>query len=171
MTTTRDRRARRERREYEAATRLWKGVWRRKSLRRLAGTDLLAKLVGDSLGESSSPLDRREVDEREPTTLLSCSSTSPLQASTQPVMQSLRSLTASFSRLAVAPFLRPSLPSPAFFRPSPSTSSSPFSTSSALSATLNQVTRGARKPIRRQPRTPALAGCYQKKGVCSKGGF
>lgn len=47
--------------------------------------------------------------------------------------------------------------------------SSPFSTSSIILATLNQVTRGARKPIRRNPRTPALQGCYQKKGVCSKG--
>ncbi|KAM0788787.1 30S ribosomal protein S12 [Microbotryomycetes sp. NB124-2] len=44
----------------------------------------------------------------------------------------------------------------------------PFSTSRPASATLNQVTRGARKPIKRQPKTPALQGCYQKKGVCSK---
>ncbi|KAK4056604.1 hypothetical protein OIO90_002452 [Microbotryomycetes sp. JL221] len=43
-----------------------------------------------------------------------------------------------------------------------------FSTSRTCSATLNQVTRGARKPIKRQPKTPALQGCYQKKGVCSK---
>ncbi|GAA5850334.1 hypothetical protein JCM9279_006536 [Rhodotorula babjevae] len=43
-----------------------------------------------------------------------------------------------------------------------------FSTSSPAQATLNQVTRGARKPVRRQNKTPALEGCYQKKGVCSK---
>ncbi|GAA5883849.1 hypothetical protein JCM16303_007413 [Sporobolomyces ruberrimus] len=43
-----------------------------------------------------------------------------------------------------------------------------FSTSRTVQATLNQVTRGARKPIRRQVKTPALQGCYQKKGVCSK---
>ena len=59
----------------------------------------------------------------------------------------------------------------------PSSSSSPlprlgsprlFSTSTPAQATLNQVTRGARKPVRRQNKTPALEGCYQKKGVCSK---
>ncbi|KAM0745746.1 ribosomal protein S12 [Meredithblackwellia eburnea MCA 4105] len=43
-----------------------------------------------------------------------------------------------------------------------------FSASPASQATLNQVTRGARKPVKRQPKTPALQGCYQKKGVCSK---
>lgn len=43
-----------------------------------------------------------------------------------------------------------------------------LSTTRPVQATLNQVTRGARKPIKRQARTPALQGSYQKKGVCSK---
>lgn len=50
----------------------------------------------------------------------------------------------------------------------PSSSSKLFSTSSPAPATLNQVTRGARKPIRRKSARPALEGCQQKKGVCSK---
>ncbi|GAA5822138.1 hypothetical protein JCM11251_004869 [Rhodosporidiobolus azoricus] len=82
------------------------------------------------------------------------------------------SLTASLARLSVS--ARPALSRP-LLRASPiaSTSSSlllprAFSTSSPASATLNQVTRGARKPVRRQNKTPALEGSYQKKGVCSK---
>ncbi|GJN89608.1 hypothetical protein Rhopal_002595-T1 [Rhodotorula paludigena] len=50
----------------------------------------------------------------------------------------------------------------------PSPPSHAFSTSSAAHATLNQVTRGARKPVPRPVKTPALEGSYQKKGVCSK---
>ncbi|GAA5971757.1 hypothetical protein JCM11641_001500 [Rhodosporidiobolus odoratus] len=79
------------------------------------------------------------------------------------------SLTASLARLTLS--ARPTLARPLLRASAPiaSTSSSRlFSTSSPVSATLNQVTRGARKPIRRQNKTPALEGCYQKKGVCSK---
>ncbi|KAK4702405.1 small subunit ribosomal protein S12, partial [Phenoliferia sp. Uapishka_3] len=81
---------------------------------------------------------------------------------------SLSSLTTSISRLSIRPSTFAFSP-----RPSPSTSSllpttRAFSSSPSTLATLNQVTRGARKPIRRQPKTPALQGCYQKKGVCSK---
>ncbi|KAF0552020.1 30S ribosomal protein S12 [Gigaspora margarita] len=35
-------------------------------------------------------------------------------------------------------------------------------------ATLNQVIRGMRKTKRKLSKSPALEGCYQKKGVCSK---
>ena len=43
-----------------------------------------------------------------------------------------------------------------------------FSSSPAASATLNQVSRGARKPVRRKTASPALEHCPQKKGVCTK---
>ncbi|GAA5854624.1 hypothetical protein JCM8547_004916 [Rhodosporidiobolus lusitaniae] len=79
------------------------------------------------------------------------------------------SLAASLGRLTLS--ARPALPQPLFRAASPlaSTSSArPFSSSFPVSATLNQVTRGARKPVRRQNKTPALEGSYQKKGVCSK---
>jgi len=85
----------------------------------------------------------------------------------------LASLASSLARLTIS-----SRPTPSLRLPIPSSSSSfpsllhqrtsPFSTSRPAQATLNQVTRGARKPIRRQNKTPALQGCYQKKGVCSK---
>ncbi|GAA6058877.1 hypothetical protein JCM10212_002821 [Sporobolomyces blumeae] len=82
------------------------------------------------------------------------------------------SLASALNRLA----LTSSRPTPCLRIPTPSSSSlvsslaslRSFSTSRPAEATLNQVTRGARKPIRRQNKTPALQGCYQKKGVCSK---
>ncbi|GAA5937476.1 mitochondrial 37S ribosomal protein uS12m MRPS12 [Sporobolomyces koalae] len=85
----------------------------------------------------------------------------------------MSSLATSLARLTLA-----SRPTPSLRLPIASCSSSSrslvqprtaaFSTSRPALATLNQVTRGARKPIRRQNKTPALQGCYQKKGVCSK---
>ncbi|GAA5986997.1 hypothetical protein JCM10908_000986 [Rhodotorula pacifica] len=93
------------------------------------------------------------------------------------------SLAASFARLSV--HARPSVAQP-LARAVSAPSSSPFASTSRLrlphlaaaerafstsrpaAATLNQVTRGARKPISRQNKTPALEGCFQKKGVCSK---
>ncbi|KAL7341733.1 hypothetical protein BJY59DRAFT_719876 [Rhodotorula toruloides] len=88
------------------------------------------------------------------------------------------SLAASFARLTVA--ARPALARPSL-RSAVAASSSPplastsrvqlqhaFSTSRPAQATLNQVTRGCRKPKKRGVKTPALQGCYQKKGVCSK---
>jgi small subunit ribosomal protein S12 len=93
------------------------------------------------------------------------------------------SLAASFARLSVQarpavarPLARavavPSSPPPPFASTSrlqlPQAERRAFSTSSPRSATLNQVTRGARKPVSRQNKTPALEGCFQKKGVCSK---
>ncbi|GAA5836323.1 hypothetical protein JCM3766R1_003489 [Sporobolomyces carnicolor] len=86
----------------------------------------------------------------------------------------LASLASSFARLTVSSrpptFLRAPLASSSRSLPSLAGphSAAPFSTSRPVEATLNQVTRGARKPIRRQNKTPALQGCYQKKGVCSK---
>ncbi|GAA5872137.1 hypothetical protein JCM1840_006330 [Sporobolomyces johnsonii] len=83
----------------------------------------------------------------------------------------LASLASSLARLTLrtrptpaTPFLRrpSSIPSPSLLQ------RHAFSTSRPASATLNQVTRGARKTIRRKTKTPALEGCYQKKGVCSK---
>ncbi|SCV70851.1 BQ2448_3613 [Microbotryum intermedium] len=53
-------------------------------------------------------------------------------------------------------------------RAPPSSSCRTFSSCSPLQATLNQVTRGARKSVRRPTSTPALQGAYQRKGVCSK---
>lgn len=47
-------------------------------------------------------------------------------------------------------------------------STAAFSTSAPTLATLNQVTRGARTGKSRPSSTPALEGCYQKKGVCAK---
>ncbi|GAA6004864.1 hypothetical protein JCM10207_008432 [Rhodosporidiobolus poonsookiae] len=79
------------------------------------------------------------------------------------------SLAASFARLSVS--ARPAAPRALPFASTSSfrlPSSHSFSTSSPRPATLNQVTRGARKPVQRQNKTPALEGCYQKKGVCSK---
>ena len=38
----------------------------------------------------------------------------------------------------------------------------------ASMATLNQVIRGCRKPRVKKPRSPALDGCPQKRGVCLK---
>ncbi|GAA5953507.1 hypothetical protein JCM3765_005058 [Sporobolomyces pararoseus] len=82
------------------------------------------------------------------------------------LVSSLRSLT-----LSSRPTLSSRFPVPSSSRSIPSLlqpHSASFSTSRPAQATLNQVTRGARKPIRRQNKTPALQGCYQKKGVCSK---
>ncbi|GAA6010004.1 hypothetical protein JCM11491_005824 [Sporobolomyces phaffii] len=85
----------------------------------------------------------------------------------------ITSLATSLARLTLssrpAPSLRLPVASssrsiPSLVRPA----AAAFSTSRPAAATLNQVTRGARKPIRRQNKTPALQGCYQKKGVCSK---
>lgn len=88
------------------------------------------------------------------------------------------SLAASFARLTVA--ARPALARPSLRSAIAASSSSPlastsrvqlqhaFSTSRPAQATLNQVTRGCRKPKKRGVKTPALQGCYQKKGVCSK---
>ena len=96
------------------------------------------------------------------------------------------SLAASFARLSVQ--ARPTIARPLARAVAASSSSPPppppfastsrlqlpqaerraFSTSSRRCATLNQVTRGARKPVSRQNKTPALEGCFQKKGVCSK---
>jgi small subunit ribosomal protein S12 len=84
---------------------------------------------------------------------------------------SLRTLTSAFTRLSTAARPVASTSSLSLLRRPvslPSPIARPFSSSVPRPATLNQVTRGARKPIRRQPRTPALAGCFQKKGVCSK---
>lgn len=89
----------------------------------------------------------------------------------------MQSLASSLARLSLA--ARPPLASTSrLVLPSSSSSSSSspipfplpraFSTSAPAQATLNQVTRGARKPVRRQNKTPALEGCFQKKGVCSK---
>ncbi|KAI5479670.1 hypothetical protein MNV49_003180 [Pseudohyphozyma bogoriensis] len=83
----------------------------------------------------------------------------------------MQSLTSSFVRLS----LRRPLPLPSSVRPAslPSTSrSSPlrsFSSTPSAPATLSQVIRGARKPLKKNPnRAPALQACFQKKGVCSK---
>ncbi|GAA5820086.1 hypothetical protein JCM3770_003347 [Rhodotorula araucariae] len=83
------------------------------------------------------------------------------------------SLAASLARLGLAarPALARAAPAPlASTSRLPALAHRPraFATSAPAHATLNQVTRGARKPVRRQAKTPALAGCYQKKGVCSK---
>lgn len=43
-----------------------------------------------------------------------------------------------------------------------------FSSSPNLSATINQTIRGCRKPRVRENKVPALEGCPQRKGVCSK---
>ncbi|BGP39247.1 30S ribosomal protein S12 [Rhodotorula kratochvilovae] len=83
------------------------------------------------------------------------------------------SLAASLARLSLAarPALARAAPQPlASTSRLPALAATPraFSTSAPARATLNQVTRGARKSVRRQAKTPALQGCYQKKGVCSK---
>ncbi|EFP77498.1 putative mitochondrial 37S ribosomal protein MRPS12 [Puccinia graminis f. sp. tritici CRL 75-36-700-3] len=43
-----------------------------------------------------------------------------------------------------------------------------FSQTSKTESTINQTIRGCRKTIRRENKAPALEGCPQKKGVCSK---
>ncbi|SGY79313.1 BQ5605_C008g05103 [Microbotryum silenes-dioicae] len=75
-------------------------------------------------------------------------------------------LSHSHSLLRPVPTRRP-CPTSSYLYRSLSTSRS-FSTSPTPQATLNQVTRGARKAIRRPTSTPALQGAYQRKGVCSK---
>lgn len=91
----------------------------------------------------------------------------------------MSSLAASFTRLTLQarpacrqPLARAATASSPFASTSrlqlPYTADRAFSTSRPAQATLNQVTRGARKPVQRQNKTPALEGCFQKKGVCSK---
>lgn len=43
-----------------------------------------------------------------------------------------------------------------------------FSSSSRAESTINQTIRGCRKTVRKESKAPALEGCPQKKGVCSK---
>ncbi|KAG8908421.1 hypothetical protein FRB99_006626 [Tulasnella sp. 403] len=43
-----------------------------------------------------------------------------------------------------------------------------FHSSKPASATLNQIMRGCRKRVKRKPKSPALGGCFQKKGVVTK---
>ncbi|GAA5975182.1 hypothetical protein JCM5350_000170 [Sporobolomyces pararoseus] len=82
------------------------------------------------------------------------------------LVSSLRSLTLSSRPTLSSRFPVPSSSRSVLSLLQPHSAS--FSTSRPALATLNQVTRGARKPVRRQNKTPALQGCYQKKGVCSK---
>ncbi|KAH9821100.1 hypothetical protein DFH28DRAFT_883359 [Melampsora americana] len=48
------------------------------------------------------------------------------------------------------------------------TQSRSFSNSQSLSSTINQTIRGCRKSPIKEIKTPALEGCPQRKGVCSK---
>ncbi|OAV96553.1 hypothetical protein PTTG_00997 [Puccinia triticina 1-1 BBBD Race 1] len=43
-----------------------------------------------------------------------------------------------------------------------------FSQTRRIESTINQTIRGCRKTVRREIKAPALEGCPQKKGVCSK---
>ncbi|KDQ09875.1 hypothetical protein BOTBODRAFT_137353 [Botryobasidium botryosum FD-172 SS1] len=62
-------------------------------------------------------------------------------------------------------------PVPAFLPPRPLLAPTfpilrPFHSTPSAWATLNQVMRGVRKTTRAKSKSPALGGCYQKKGVC-----
>lgn len=85
-------------------------------------------------------------------------------------MSSLRSMMQSFARMSVQGTSK--LPSTSSMLLS-SRSSIPlthrtFATSSIRSSTLNQVMRGCRKEKLTLSKAPALKGCPQRKGVCSR---
>lgn len=80
-------------------------------------------------------------------------------------MSSLRSLMQTFARMSVQATPR--------YSPSPSGSAHAstmrtFTTSATRQSTLNQVMRGCRKDKPTLSKAPALKGCPQRKGVCSR---
>lgn len=88
-------------------------------------------------------------------------------------MSSLRSMMQSFARMSVqtAPRFSSFSAGPrldAFARSSALPSSRTFATSASRSSTLNQVMRGCRKEKITLSKAPALKGCPQRKGVCSR---
>lgn len=95
-------------------------------------------------------------------------STSRLGCARTPLRTPMNSFARSISLLSLAarPPVRSSLPA---VQPALGRSSLPltrqFHQSPSCNATLNQVQRGARKPVKRKTKAPALTGCQQRKGV------
>ncbi|KAG8920707.1 hypothetical protein FRC03_010821 [Tulasnella sp. 419] len=80
--------------------------------------------------------------------------------------RSYNSNVSATSSLSLFNRIRPSIPSTPRLTPY-SIPSHQFHTSRPVQATLSQVMRGARKPIKRKTKSPALDRCFQRKGVVS----